>query len=54
MFFNDDNLELYYGVVAILIIILNLLDVGLPKNVWSIYGLIGVVLLILKNVKKTN
>jgi len=37
-----DNLKLYYGV-------LNLLNVGLPKNVWTIYGLVGVVLLILKD-----
>lgn len=49
MFFNMDNLELYYGVFAIIIIILNLLNVGLPKNVWTIYGLVGVILLMLKN-----
>ena len=54
MVFNMDNLEVYYCIFAIIIVILNIIDVGLPKNVWTIYGLFGVVLLILKNALLKN
>jgi len=49
MFLTNNNLDLYYGGVAIIIVILYIIGLKLPKYTWAVYGLVGVLLAIFSN-----
>lgn len=49
MFITNNNLDLYYGAGAIIIVILYIIGLKLPKYTWAVYGLVGVLLAIFSN-----
>ena len=49
MFITNNNLDLYYGAGAIIIIILYIIGLKLPAYTWAVYGLVGVLLAMFSN-----
>ena len=49
MFFTNNNLDLYYGSTAIIIVILYMIGVKLPNYTWPVYGLVGLLFAIFTN-----